>query len=307
MKIAGIVLLSVLLVLSGAWWIHENRMSLRFASDTLEVVDLRKRETEYLREPHRYELAIDEVDWEKFDATSLFVFNPVTSQIFYKRNESEKRPIASITKLMTALVSLDVYQLDQEISVTKDIEINDRRTGIRVGDTVMVRELLEAMLIESKNDAAHILANEYGDGYDSFISLMNEKAEYLVMNDSHFSNPSGYYDDNNYSTASDLALLSKAVLARKELLEIVEKSNEVLEFESNGVSRRERITTTNELLTTFMNAKGLKTGNTFKSGPSYIGYFDSSENDKLVVVLLNSKDRFGTSSEVLKNLQQNYR
>ncbi len=307
MRILAILTAAILIVSSIFWFVHRNNMQLRnFGRGYVEVKSININPPDRLRSPYQYEFAQVKPDWENIDASSAIVINPVTNQTFYSKNSDEQRPIASITKLMTALVVLDLYNTTDVIKMTKPVDIKDRRVGITIGDSVTVQELLEAMLISSKNDVAHILASEYKGGYDEFVNLMNQKAEYLGMKSTNFSSPSGYFDDGNYSTASDLAILARAAISKNEILEIVSKSKESFEFTSNGIRRSEPLVTTNELIGRFSNAVGLKTGQTLKSGPSYIGYFKSSETDQIIVILLNAPNRFEQAIKALRIVQQDY-
>jgi D-alanyl-D-alanine carboxypeptidase len=261
---------------------------------------------EQIRKPLASERVVGEPDWSEVSATSVLAFNPVTSVTYYERNTEEKRSIASITKLMTALVTLDVYETDDVLTVSKKVTITDRTLDLQVGDRVVVSELLEAMLIASKNDAAELLAQEYKDGYAGFIDLMNEKAQELGMKDSRFSNTSGYLDKDNYSTASDLRLLTIAVVRSDTIKELVGKSSGVFEYMRAGAIGTVSLRTTNELFGVVNSTAGLKTGYTVKSGQSFAGYFVSSEYDQVVTILLNSSDRFGETKDLLDILQENY-
>lgn len=260
-----------------------------------------------LREPFKKEVSVQDVNWDAISATSIVAFNPVTSKEYFQRNSSAKRPIASITKLMTALVAMDEYNLEEDITLSKGVSIQDRNLGLQVGDKVLVSELIEAMLVASKNDAAEILAQEYLGGYKQFIQLMNEKAVFLGMNDSHFSNASGFIDEDNYSTADDLKILVSAFLTSEHLKATVSQKTATFVYLRANQTLTQNLPSTNELFGAVGNIKGLKTGYTVKSGPSFIGYFVSSNEDQLVTIMLDSPDRFGETKQLLNLIQKSFK
>jgi len=243
-------------------------------------------------------------NFDNINATSVLAFDSESFQTYYKRDIFKKRSIASITKLMTALVALDIYRIDQIITLKETPERIDLPLGMNIGDKVSVSELLESMLVGSKNEAAIVFANEYG--YEKFVSLMNEKATVLGMSDTKFSNPSGYYDAGNYSTAEDLRKLSIATLSHKIIRDLVSLKSGTFSYElASGESRSLVLTSTNSLLFTDSRAKGVKTGFTYLSGQSLIGLFESNGR-KVITIILNSTNRFYNSSLLMDMIEEEY-
>jgi D-alanyl-D-alanine carboxypeptidase len=307
MKLTVLVVLLTGLGLTAYFFLQRGSLIQIEVENYVETEDRQRFHVqEPIRGPFIREKALGEPNWSEVSGTSVVAFNPITSVTYYERNIDEKRAIASITKLMTSLVALDVYELDDVLTVTKKITITDRTLDLQVGDKIVVSELLEATLIASKNDAAELLAQEYKDGYAGFVDLMNEKAVSLGMNNSHFSNTSGYIDNDNYSTASDLRLLTLAAIRSDTIRELAEKSSGVFEYIRSGTIRTVDLRTTNELFGVVGSTAGLKTGYTVKSGQSFVGYFVSSEYDQVVTIILNSSDRFGETKDLLDILQENY-
>lgn len=240
---------------------------------------------------------------ESVNATSLLALDLKTKRIIVERNSQEKRSIASITKLLTALVALDYYSINEYLTVTVPPKIVDRNLGVGVGDRIQVRELLEAMLVYSSNDSAEILANECScGGYKGFVGEMNEKAKVLGMNSSLFSNPSGYFDTGNFSTAYDLSRLASAFINSKAFSFVSLKQVDIV-FMDNGNTVTKRLESTNELLGIRTDIKGLKTGYTFASGPSFVSMAQISGRE-YITVILNSEDRFGETSELISIIQK---
>lgn len=232
-------------------------------------------------------------------AESAVVFNPVNGDILYEKNINEKRSIASLTKLMTAIVVIENFQLDEVIDVKlENIPLDlDWQSGLKEEDKISVENLLKAMLISSYNDTGYIFANAYPNGgYDGFINEMNRKATVLKMKYSHFSNPVGIDDTQNYSTARDVAILASVVRKYTEILSIVELEKEVINWSTQDGLISKEILSTNKLFEENKYIKGLKTGITDLSGQCFAGYFIYPNGNELVTVVLNSKDRFGDTT-----------
>ncbi|HVX93000.1 MAG TPA: serine hydrolase, partial [Candidatus Dojkabacteria bacterium] len=228
-------------------------------------------------------------------STSYIVYDLNRNMTLDSKNINQKRAIASMTKLVTALVVLDNYDLSSKITVTQPIPSVDRRLGIKVGDTVVVNNLLNAMLVYSANDAAIIFANEYSNGgYTGFVKAMNDKAKELGMASSHFSNPSGFYDDNNYSTAKDMLKLSLVTSGENRITKVTSQPFYTLTYQSKqlGTNVTQTLISTDELLPANQYVKGLKTGFTYASGPSFTSYWVKGK-ERFLIVVMNSQDRFG--------------
>ena len=154
---------------------------------------------------------------EEFSITgeNVILYNLNDNNILYSKNENEETQIASLTKIMTSLVALDaIDNLNEKITITsKDFEDTTgySKAGFKVGDTITYEDLLYGILLPSGADAVNaIVNNTYG--YDDFVKKMNEKGQEIGMDDSKFSNPIGKDDDENYSTASDVAKMLKYAL-----------------------------------------------------------------------------------------------
>jgi D-alanyl-D-alanine carboxypeptidase (penicillin-binding protein 5/6) len=236
-------------------------------------------------------------------AQSVYVLNASTGEAVRASNENEQRAIASLTKMMTALVidraiangSLD---LDDEVTIeagdTVDAAVYSHM-GLVEGDTVTIGELLKGMLIPSGNDAAKALARiaeeristGFGDdGAFSFVDAMNEEAAKLGLEQTHFSNPDGDDDPDNYSSARDLAVMAQAVLASPLLAPIVATGSETVY--STGPERREYLLyNTNQLLQGF-GFDGVKTGTTEAAGACLVASAELETGDRVIIVVLGS-------------------
>src|SRR5512139_136536 len=134
----------------------------------------------------------------------------------------QKLPPASITKIMTALLVLERANLNEVVTVPQSVtDETGSRMHLRPGERMRVRDLLAAMLIESANDAAHVLAVHVAGSEASFAALMNARAAQLGMKNTHFTNSAGHHDAEHYTSASDLVRLTEAALARPMFRELV--------------------------------------------------------------------------------------
>lgn len=229
------------------------------------------------------------------DAQSALLANLNTGQIIYSKNVDEKIPIASLTKLMTALIALKEFNLNEEIEVKEDWynkEDMEWSLGLDKGDTVTVETLLTAMLISSYNDVSYILADHMQGGIENFVKEMNKYTQVLGMKDTQFSNPSGLDNGgSNISTVRDLYLLASAIYHNDFIMQTLSKSYADIQWDIG----EDRIYTTNSLMGQLGNIAG-KTGYTEVSGECFLGITD----DAKVSIVLNSKDRFKDTEKLLK-------
>jgi D-alanyl-D-alanine carboxypeptidase len=233
-------------------------------------------------------------------AKSGVAVNVKTNQyIFEKRIDDQIYP-ASLTKLVTAMVMIDIYGLDYDLEITKDIpEDYNWSLGLQKGDVIKTDELLKAMIISSYNDAAYVLANEFG--YDDYVGLMNKKLLELGCKDSHFTNPTGLHEDNHYSTIRDLSKIMNAVLKYSSILQVGESLGAEIVWISDDNIESQYIYTTNQLLGSNPFVKGLKTGYTDEAGQCLITRY-IKHNQEYYIVIVGSEDRFGDTQKILNNL-----
>ncbi len=211
---------------------------------------------------------------------------------------------ASLTKLMTALVALDYYQLDTELLVKRLAPSRDEADmGLAVGDNLSVRSLLYGLLIPSGNDAAYTLADNYPGGIDGFVGAMNQKASDLHMEETLFVNPSGLDSPGHLSTAYDLSLLAREALKNEFISKVVAIKATRVADSTNQKSYFLR--NVNQLLGVVAGVDGVKTGFTDLAGQCLITSV-SRDGRRIIVVLLGSSDRFSESTQVIEWVYRNY-
>lgn len=254
-------------------------------------------------------------------ADVVYAYDPDSLQIFAAKNIEKKAHIASITKLVSVLVILEKYKLTDTVVFTGKYYSWDNPFGVLNGDRMTVEDALKVMLIPSKNDVAEEFADMYPNGGRAgFLKRMNEIAGQLNMKNSSFDTPSGLWEGaSNYSTAYDLRLLVGHVLANDFVMQQVGRKSATVSVTSKAgkVSKR-TIYTTNGLMGSVPQVRGLKTGYTRLAGECFVGYFvwetsglsdegvpventrGKGVSKRLVTVVLSSANRFGESKRLVR-------
>lgn len=238
---------------------------------------------------------------ENLTARSWLVLDLESGTLLAGENFYTALPPASLTKIVTALVILDHFSLDQVLTVDKEYLVG-KTMGLVAGEKIKAIDLFTGLLVHSANDAAWVFANSYPEGEKAFIEEMNHYARARGLTRTHFVNFDGEEDDNHYSTAYDLGQLARIMLEEplvRELIQIRKKTVSGL----NGRLSHE-LETTNQLLDLIPEARGLKTGWTQQAGECFVGYFEidvpsDSRSRDLITVLMGSGDRFNETLKIL--------
>jgi serine-type D-Ala-D-Ala carboxypeptidase (penicillin-binding protein 5/6) len=235
-------------------------------------------------------------------ATGLVVLDVNSGVFLYKRNEEELLAPASTTKILTALVALDMYDLDDIVTV-KSIMNSGQVMGLAAGERITVENLLFGALIQSGNDAAYALAEHHPGGVDGFIAAMNEKAKALHLTKSTFTNPVGFDDPAHKMTPMDLARLGSIALENK----VIAKMVAIPQITVSDVTHTyfHPLKNVNELLGKIPGVGGIKTGWTEEAGENLITLVDRNDH-RLIIVVLRSQDRFGETSKIIDWIFTNY-
>jgi serine-type D-Ala-D-Ala carboxypeptidase (penicillin-binding protein 5/6) len=193
------------------------------------------------------------------------VENGSTGEVLLAHDGRERVPIASITKLMTVLLTLEHARPDEVVTVAPEAaEVGESSANLRAGEQLTVRELLEAALIQSANDAADALAYYVGGGNEQrFVAMMNAKARRLGLRDTHFVRPDGLDAPGHVSSAHDVTLLARILMHRPLVRQIVRQRTAT-------ISGGRTLHTWNDLLSSYPGIFGVKTGHTSAAGWSEI-------------------------------------
>lgn len=202
------------------------------------------------------------------------------NRFLHEKDADVRRPMASTTKIMTALVVLEQGDLTATVTVPREaVGVEGSSVYLFEGEQITVKNLLYALLLSSANDAATALAIHVAGSIEAFADLMNQKAAELGLTNTHFTNPHGLYDEAHYTTARELALIAAAALKNPTFADIVATKRH--EAKQNGTDATRLFVNHNRLLHTFEDACGVKTGFTKKSGRCLVS---AAERDGLLLV-----------------------
>lgn len=236
------------------------------------------------------------------EAGAAVVIDAISGRVLYEKNAYSKRAMASTTKIMTAIVAIENGNLDDSVTVSKRAaEIWGSTIGLKKGQKYTLRELLFGLMLPSGNDAAIAIAEHIGGSVEAFVGMMNDKALELDAKDTQFKSPHGLDMDGHYSTAYDMAIITRYAL-----------NNPV--FSSIAGTKRASIPginlyNTNEMLDAYPGADGVKTGYTGKAGRCLVTSA-TRDNWRIISVVLNCSTRYKraqSSKNILDYAFSNYR
>lgn len=216
------------------------------------------------------------------DAEAAIVVDAASGAVIAAENPKRRLPIASATKLMTALLTLERSRPGEVLQAADYVpDPVESQIGLMPGERMAARDLLVALLLESANDAAVTLAEGIDGSTGAFVARMNERAGDLGLDDTSYANPIGFDDGRNYSTATDLAALGTRLMEERRFREIVEEPE--LELESGEVPRV--VDNRNDLVGEAPFVDGIKTGQTREAGHVLVGSAADDGNRVVSVVL----------------------
>lgn len=232
---------------------------------------------------------------EDITASGIVIVDIESGVHLYKRNEEELFSPASTTKILTALVALDTYALD-DVLTAKSLVNAGQTMGLVAGERITVENLLYGALIQSGNDAAYALAEDYPGGVDKFVEAMNTKAKTIHLTKSFFANPVGYDDPNQRMTPTDLARLAVVALTHPVIAKIVA----IPQITISDVTHTyfHALKNVNQLLGKIPGVGGIKTGWTEEAGENLVTYVERNGR-RVIFVVLHSKDRFGETAKLI--------
>jgi len=220
-----------------------------------------------------------------------------SGRILYEKNSHEKLPIASTTKIMTAIVALENGNLNDVVSIPPEASgVEGSSVWLSPGENHSLKDLLYALMLRSGNDAATAIAIHIGGSVEGFVNMMNNTAKKIGANNTHFVNPHGLHDDNHYSTAYDLALIASYALKNPIFEEIVSTKYYTMPWEGHEWDRT--LKNKNKILWTYEGANGVKTGFTKKAGRCFVGAAKRN-GMQLVAVVLDCGPMFEESTSLM--------
>jgi len=221
-----------------------------------------------------------------------------TGEILFERDSNKQMPPASTTKILTAILALEMAEINEISTVSEKADlVGESSIYLNKGNRIKLGELIEGALIRSGNDACVAIAEQTAGSLDEFVRLMNIKAVSLGAYNSNFTNPHGLPDKNHYTTAYDLSVIARYAMNNPVFAETVAQKYSTVEFEQPRKSQE--VKSTNKLLWNYALADGIKTGTTNAAGKCLIASA-SKDGRRLICVLLNAPDRFGDAQRLME-------
>lgn len=223
-------------------------------------------------------------------ARSAVLIDADDNGVLFGKNEDEKVPPASTTKIMTAILALESGKLDEPIMISRNaVSVEPSVLGLQVGDQITLREALTGMMLVSGNDAAIAIAETIAGSVPAFAQMMNDKAKELGAVNTHFVNPNGLTEYDHYSTAHDMALIASYAMKNPEFRHIVSLKDYEVKYMDGHT---QYVTTTNRFLKSgFKGANGIKTGFTNAAGDCLAASATRGKKT-LIAVFYNDDDRW---------------
>ncbi len=258
----------------------------------------------------------EEVDKPDISSPSVLLMDLSSGKVLFEKNMNDKRYPASLTKIMTAILTIENCNLDEVATVSSNAVMSLSSgyvtANLQVGEELTVDQLLHVLMVGSSNDAAIVLAEHISGSVEEFSKLMNEKAAEIGCASTHFVNPNGTHDTDHYSTAYDLALIAKYAMQNQTFRQIVSTTSYQLPATDKYKNNDRLFTTTNSLLIVNNNnradnyyykyATGIKTGFTTPAGNCLIASANKDGLELLTVVLGAGDTKSGLSARYIDTI-----
>ena len=229
-------------------------------------------------------------------AKSATLYEPTSGRFIYEKNVDCRLPMASTTKIMTALIAIERCSLDEVVTVPKEATgVEGSSIYLKEGDTLTVKDLIYSVLLQSANDAATALALLISGDVQSFAALMNDRADEIGLTDTHFENPHGLDSEEHFTTARDLAILASIALENDFFRTVT--STYKYTFPLGDATRT--VVNHNKLLKKRDGVVGVKTGYTDRSGRCLVSAIES-RGMRFIAVTLDAPDDWNDHLKLLK-------
>lgn len=228
-------------------------------------------------------------DQPEITAKSALIYDLNTQKILFSKNPRERMPMASLTKIMTAVVAIEFPKKDDQYTVMQNDLVGENSMGLSEGEKLSLEELLYGLILTSGNDAAETLAGNYPAGRNRFIEAMNNKAKALGLGNTHFTNPTGLEGDGQqYTTAYDLLVIANYAMK----LPLFKKVAGTFDYRIYATANHKEFYLENEtnLLTSYPGVMGVKDGYTPEAGLCLVTFLNY-KNHKIIGILLGSDNR----------------
>ena len=233
------------------------------------------------------------------------VIDALSGNVLYEKNAHERHSMASTTKIMTALVAMENSSLSDIVKVSSSAAgVEGSSIYLKAGEEISLEELLYGLMLASGNDAAVAIAEHVAGSVQNFAKMMTDKAKSLGLKNTSFKNPNGLDADGHYTTAYDLAIITKAALENEKFREIV--STKTKNISNGNESYMRSLSNHNKLLNLYSGCIGVKTGYTKKTGRCLVS---AAERDgfRVIAVTLNAPDDWNDHKKMLDNAFKAYK
>jgi len=238
-----------------------------------------------------------------FSARSVLIKDLTTDTLLFQKDANISFPIASTTKIMTALVANEYFRPNSILTASSSASIGGAKIGLTYGEKLNFRSLLYGMLLNSGNDAAFAIAENYPGGVAQFVKAMNKKALNLNLSSTHFDNPAGFDSPSHYSSAMDLSKITEEALKNPDLAKIF--ATKETQVSSIDKQQKHKLVNLNKLLTSVSGILGVKTGYTDAAKENLVGLVERNGH-KVLTVVLGSDDRFGETEKLVEWAYSNF-
>ncbi len=245
---------------------------------------------------------------ELTSAEGMVTIEQSTGRVLYEKDKDKRLPMASTTKILTAIVAIEnTKDLDEKHEIPKEaVGVEGSSIYLKAGEHLTIRELLYGLMLRSGNDSAVAIAILVAGSVDEFVNLMNEFCEKLELENTHIVTVNGLHDANHYSSASDLARVTSYALKNETFAEIVGTKETKISNEFDKKNRCRFLKNKNKLLKTLDGATGVKTGYTTKAGRCFVG--SATRNNMTVIcVVLNCRPMFEETKQLIEMAFNEYK
>ncbi len=239
---------------------------------------------------------------------SMITIEASTGRILYAKDENKKLPMASTTKILTAIIAIEnTKDIDKKHEIPKSaVGVEGSSIYLKKGEHLSIRELLYGLMLRSGNDSAVAIAEIVSGSVEKFVQAMNKKCEKLGLINTHIVTVNGLHDENHYSSAADLAKLTAYALNNETFAEIVSTKEKCISAELDKKYGYRYLKNKNKLLNMIRGADGVKTGYTTKAGKCFVG--SATRNGmKIICVVLNSKSTFNEAADLIEKAFAEYK
>ncbi len=237
-------------------------------------------------------------------ARGVAIYDLTSWSLLYGKNETAELLPASTTKIMTALVALERFSTQEIVEITRSDRTIGQTSSLIPGEQFSVEDLLFALLLNSGNDAALNLASHDSEGYAFFVDQMNKKAADLGLQHTQFANVSGLESPFHYTSANDLAVITKEALKNELFSTIVATPTKTII--SRNTRAQKRLVNLNQLLTSVEGVRGVKTGTTEQAGQCLVTLVERNGHE-ILIVLLGSQDRYQETIRLIDWVYSSFR